>query len=210
MRPIIITLAPVIDPNGVALSQTTGGAGNLIINGVFATDGVATLPAAQQITLTSAGNISGVDFTITGKDQDGRAQAVTITGPNATTVQTTIYFTEISQIAVDGAVASAVEVGSADDTISATLPVNWREHNFAMGLFIELSSGAVLDYTVQHTPDDIQTSSTADVFWSDTVELINLTASDEGNIVVPVCAVRLKFNSFTSGTAKLTVKQGGN
>lgn len=210
MRPIIITLAPVIDDNGVAESQTTGGAGNLILDGAFVVDGVAILPAAQQITLTSAGNISGVDFTITSKDQDGRDQVTVITGPNATTVQTTIFATEISQIAVDGAVASAVEVGSADDTVSATLPVNWREKNFAMGLFVELSSGATLNYTVQHTPDPIQTSLTSEVFWFDNVALVNKTASDDGNIAVPVCAVRLKLNSFTSGTAKFSVKQGGN
>jgi len=208
MRPIVVTVAPVVDQDGIALSQTTGGAGDLTLDGTFVTAGVATLAAAQQVTLFSAGNISTVNFLIIGTDENGNAVNETILGPNATTVQTSVYFTTVTQITVDAAVASAVEVGSAEQTTSPILPVNWREHNFAMSLSVELSAGATVNYTVQFTVDDVQTNGAP--FWFDTSNLISLTVSESGNVVVPVCAVRLIFNSFNAGTAKFTAKQGGN
>lgn len=209
MRPIVVILAPVVDADGIALSQTTPGAQDLILNGAFVEDGVAVLAAAQQVSLTSAGNLSGVNFLIVGTDQNGRDISEIIVGPNVSTVQTTNYFLTVTQITSDAAVASAVEVGSAAQTSSATLPINWREHNFTLGMFIELSSAAVMNYTAQFTPDNTQ--KTFDPSWHDTVDLTALSTSPAaGNIVVSVDSVRLIINSFTSGTAKFTVRQGGN
>ena len=65
------------DPDGIALTQTlaSGGAQNLTLaNGAaFSNGGVATLTGGKIVSITSAGNDTGITFTITGKDQEGDA-----------------------------------------------------------------------------------------------------------------------------------------
>lgn len=90
----------------------------------------------------------------------------------------------------------------------STLPVDWRESNFKLGMAVVLSVGAVLTFTVEHTFDDIQDASVTPT-WFDTDGLTGLTTNDEGNIIIPVSAVRLNVTSHTSGEATITLLQAG-
>src|SRR5688572_20018296 len=101
------------DADGISVAQTTGGAGNLTITGVFASGGVATFgpvtvieyPGASTettrggslISLTSTGNLSGVTFTVTGVLYNGTSSTEAITGPNNNTVVGTKHWRSVSQ-----------------------------------------------------------------------------------------------------------------
>ena len=105
--------------NNICLSQTPSGAGNLTLNGSLASTGspvVANLGQNLPIYITSAGNDSSVTFTVTGYIYNGLGGpfSVTevITGANASTVSSTKSYMTITQIAVSGATASTVTVGT--------------------------------------------------------------------------------------------------
>lgn len=101
------------DADGIALSQTpaAGGQQDLLINGTLATDGLATLPSTQIITITSSGNDLGRTFTIIGVDANGRPQAEERSGPNIAAISGIKTFSKISRIFVDADTAGAITVG---------------------------------------------------------------------------------------------------
>jgi hypothetical protein len=102
--------------NNICASQSPGGAGNLTINGALATGGVAYLGQPTQVYITSAGNDSSRTFTVYGTSySDGGtgiyAQVETVTGANASVVQTNSKFFTVTRVAISGASAAAVTVG---------------------------------------------------------------------------------------------------
>lgn len=107
---------------GIAALQTTAGAGSFVLTaGTGATqvvnsfgETVIQLDVPRNVTLTSAGNISAVNFTITGRDIYGQLMTVTRAGPNATTVATTKAFRQIISVAVSAAVGTNTSVGFGD------------------------------------------------------------------------------------------------
>lgn len=119
------------DRDGWAASQTTGGAGNLTLTG-----SQPTVPL--EVSLYSTGNLSGVTFTITGVNIFGAADTEAITGPNNTTKYGQKAFASISQVAVSGAVGTAVEVGWRDSEESKSIvhpsimhvPEGWNGYRY--------------------------------------------------------------------------------
>lgn len=101
--------------NNVALSQSPSGAGNLTLNGSLVSSSVATL-FGKKIYITSAGDDSGVTFTVTGQafGTMGGPFAVTevITGADTSVVSSVNEYYSISKIAISGASAAAVTVGT--------------------------------------------------------------------------------------------------
>ena len=92
----------------IAIAQTLGGAGNMTLTGSSVSDGSN---MDTTVTLTSTGNISGVNFTITGTDASGSAASQTIAGPNNNTVTSTQKFLTVTQISTNGAVATNTSAG---------------------------------------------------------------------------------------------------
>ena len=111
------------DRDGIAQAQQMADAGNLTLNGAGAVAGVysAGFDGGRLITVYSGGNLSALTFTITGKDKDGAAQTEEITGPNNGTATGTKFFQSVSQVAVDGAVGSDVEIGFAASLVCLNL-----------------------------------------------------------------------------------------
>ena len=98
-------------------------------------------------------------------------------------------------------------------TTSQPVPVNWRGvKEFNMGLFVALSSGAVMTYSVEYSPDNPEDfTSEADYNangqWMATTDLDSLSADAQGAIQFPVRAVRLNVSAHTSGDATLKIIQ---
>lgn len=96
---------------------------------------------------------------------------------------------------------------------SQPIPVNWRGMNtFQLSLFCVLSSGSVMTYTVEHSPDNPQSFTDANDYntngnWFPTDGISGRSNSAESNIAFPVRAVRLNITSHTSGEAELTIIQ---
>jgi hypothetical protein len=82
---------------------------------------------------------------------------------------------------------------------------------FNVGFAVDLSAGASMTYTVQHTFDDVFApgfdGSTATWFPHPTVA--GATADANGNYQSPVAAVRVSVTAWTSGTLVFTVIQQG-
>jgi|TARA_R110000796_G_C14565098_1_gene435211 hypothetical protein len=218
MKPIVKTIAALDDDaDGISVSQTpaAGGVQDLTITGALATGGVATMAAAQIITATWAGADGARTLTVTYKDADGIETTGTIGGASSTTSQSTFYAKSVSNISIDDNSAGAFTVGvlDANGAVSPTVRVNsGQTSSFKVGLFVELSVGASLVYTVEHSPDWPENGNYTAGYsnaanWYSTDGLSALTATNESNIVIPVECVRLTLTSQVSGTAKLTVSQ---
>lgn len=95
--------------------QTTTAAGNLNLNGNLA-NGIAsevnflTQGYSRSISLTSANNLSGVSFTIKGK-QNGADISETLVGPNSATIVGNEIYDKITSIYVSGA-ANGISIGT--------------------------------------------------------------------------------------------------
>jgi hypothetical protein len=99
----------------------------------------------------------------------------------------------------------SVTVGS--QTSSIALPVNWRQKPFSVGIGCVVSPGANLEYTVQHTFDDIF-DPTVTPTWMNHETIVNAVSTQDGNYAFPCRAVRLTVGSWTSGDVTMTFIQG--
>lgn len=194
------------DPNGIALDQQLGAAGNLSLDGAFVVDGVAVLDAQRQVSLESAGNISAANFIITGTDESGNIVEETIAGPNATTVATAVNFLTVTQIAVDASFATDVEVGTNGVGASQEIPLDQYVSPFNVSLAVIVTG--TINYTVQFTFDDIFASNSGPFTWFDHSDLTALAVDAEAVLVSVVRAVRILTNSGT-GTGRFETQQAG-
>lgn len=106
---------PAGNTSDVCAIQTSAGAGNLILNGNLANQVVGNVSLilkgySRQVSLTSANNLSGVTFTITGT-QNGVVITEDIVGPNANTVYGALVYDIITSVSADNA-ANQVSVGT--------------------------------------------------------------------------------------------------
>jgi len=205
MRPQQFTMTLVApSTSNICASQTPAGAGNLTINGTLASGGAVSLSDGYLVSITSASNISARTFTVTGTDADGQAQTSTITGPNATTVYGTKYFKTISSISVDAATGAALTVGTDDAAVSKTYPTsNAYMGSEVIGLMVDVTG--TVNYTLQYTMQDVQNGAQPSTLtWISHDYIAAQTADVGGNITVPVRAIRMKINSYSSGAIVVT------
>lgn len=97
---------------------------------------------------------------------------------------------------------------AATGTLVSTAPISLDHYRspFNVGLGVVVVSGTPT-YTVQHTFDDVLTSTTTPTYFDHPV-LVSRTTSADGNYAFPVTAIRLSVVSGT-GTVRLTVIQAG-
>ena len=190
--------------NSISASASPG-AGAIVIGGTMASGGVATLAAAHLPTLVSGGNDTGITFTITGTDSDGRAQTESIVGANAGTKTCTKYFKTVSSVAHTGSVATTLSVGHAIDSVSNTIRPNLDTSPIAIGIGVTLVSGTST-YKVQHSYQDGRTSHPA--LWFDNSAGAK-SASSEATYSAPVACIRLLLSASASAVLSAAVVQGG-
>lgn len=210
MRPITITRQlTAADPDGICADQSLGAAGDLLINGALAVGGVATLDVQRRVELESANDLSTVNFTVVGTDDQDRQVTEVITGPNAGVSSGSRDFKTVTQVSVDAAVTN-VEVGTNGLGASREVPMDqYSSAPFNVGLGV-LFNG-VADVTVQFTFDDVYAGDgiVADAFqWLDHPDLSAVVANADGTFIAPVTACRLLTNSGV-GEATLRILQAG-
>lgn len=109
-------LIPVTDqtlPTSISLSQTIAGAGNAVINGSFATAGVATMDTPRQVVVVSANNGDTTQTAIvTGTDVNGATINETLHLNGTTSVISTNFFATVTQIAISGAMVGKFTAGT--------------------------------------------------------------------------------------------------
>lgn len=151
---------PVANTSDVCNAQTTAGAANLNLNGKLSDQTKSRVPFinngySRQISLTSAGNLGGVAFTIRGI-QNGVNISENINGPNNNTVYSTLIYDVITSISCNGAVATPVSVGTGYQGFFALINVNLQRDVINYSLSTAKLTAASIHTTIFNTLDDIQ------------------------------------------------------
>lgn len=123
------------DPDGIAEAQTLVGAGPVDLDGAMVTGGVASSanPAVvgQLVVIDSAGDDSGITFTVVGTNPEGFTISESVTGGNIGVVTTTEYFATVTSIVASGATAADISVGFDATYRSRLVPVTCTMHDSA-------------------------------------------------------------------------------
>lgn len=195
--------------NNVALSQSPG-AGAITLNGSTVSGGVATLDSQRRIIITSGGNDTGINFTVTGTNSAGFPISDTFAGANGV-AQSNLDFKTVTGVTHTGSVASTITIGTNGVGSSLWQIVNWNAYPPNISVAVQLVSGAV-NFTVEHTYDDpnilpgtggLNLAGFAyPIPWADAT-LNGASASGETQINTPITAWRVTVNS---GTGTLAVR----
>lgn len=153
MRSVPVTVGPLVtaSANAIALSQSLAGALPVIINGALSSVGVATLDKARRIAITSAGNDSGITFTISGTDWANNLVTEVLTGANIAAANSILDYLTITSIVTSGATAAAITVGTT--AIAGSPWIRFDEYAFGPSA-IQFSVSGTANFTFQHTQDD--------------------------------------------------------
>jgi len=103
--------AGAVDDDAISTSATV--AENAAM--VLVSDHNDALSPPRKITLHSAGNSSGITFTVVGLDETGAAATESITGGNAGSVTSTKYYSSVTSITAVGTPTDAQKAGIAAD-----------------------------------------------------------------------------------------------
>lgn len=164
----------------------------------------------HKISFTGNGatDLSAINVTIVGLDQDGAAQTETFALPNGTATVTSTYFYSSLTSATAASTTGAATLKITYTTAAAmpTFPLNWRG-----GLpIISVMISGTINYTVQFTNDLIQTTATRPYNWLSNAgsPLTGATTSQSDGFTVVPLAVRLLINSYsTNATALFEISQ---
>ena len=109
-----------LDADGISTAAAVGEDAALTIGGALASGGSCTFDAGRIVTILSAGDDSGISFTVAGTDVNGDSQTESITGANAGTATGAKYFETVTAITAVGDPAGNVSAGinaSAGDVV---------------------------------------------------------------------------------------------
>ncbi len=205
-----VTLTPTaLSANGISTSQkpAAGGVQALTITGALAAAGVATLPQARRVGITSSADDTGRQFTVVGTDRYGRKVTETLVGPGlGLTVNTLNDFKTVTGISVDGNTAGNITVGTSGVISSQWIPL---DRVSVANLGIGVHQSGVANWTVEYAMEDPFTPGVG--FQPDTgIPSFYLTpyphsvlaaqAANKSGFMTgqPATAVRLTINSFTA------------
>lgn len=194
-----IDIDPVdVDADGIVVAETLGAAGDFTIGGALASGGSVTFDHPRQLLQTAVGNESARTFTVTGTDENGVAQTKAWTGVNATTDETTEYWSTVTQIASDDATANDVSFGTVDEISTAVLPLNQYASEAAT---VAVDVTGTINFTVQETFDDIHENFRNGVAntWFNVSALASKTADTVSAVTHRATAAKLLVNSYSSG-----------
>lgn len=188
-----------VDADGISAAATLGAAGNLTLGGALTSGGTYTSAdgAARQISVTAAADDSARTLTVTGTDANGNAQTEAITGPNASTTESTKYWNTVTQIAIDAASAGNISVGTVDELASATYRLDNYSSVPALG---QLDVTGTINVTVQVSladPEGTYADQEA-VPWINSTNLSGKTADTIAVIDHGATMARVVVNSYSS------------
>ncbi len=103
-----------------------------------------------------------------------------------------------------------MDIGYVDELAIPLCGLGWREGNVGVTVIIT----GTINYTVQHTMDDIQNPLTPVPYnWlpHDDPDLVNATTSNDGNFIAIPAATRVIINSYSNGaTLQFQIYQQDN
>jgi hypothetical protein len=208
MQPITVSVGgfDAADADAIVEAETLSGAGDLTL-----TSTPYVLDPPRRVTITSAGDDSGLTFTVFGTTFGGAPIVEVIAGPNTTSVTGVYDFATITQISVDGA-TDDVTVGFAQEGGSRWVRMDsWANAQSV----VQVNTSGTVTYSVQTTMDDPNSSTDpvaiTDVTWLDALDgnLVSEMADKSGFLAYTPTFVRL-VASGGDGVAKMTIAQFSN
>jgi hypothetical protein len=159
-------------------SPVAGSTISIGVNGVFtSSDGLG----RRLSILGSAHDQSAKTYTITGTDADGLAESEDLTGPGSgATVTTLKYFLTVTNIVVSaGTASSTVDIGTVDEAVSKTFPLNYRANNPAN---YQSNVTGTASFAVDQTMSDIHAlaNPSNDAIWFKVAALGTVDITSEG------------------------------
>lgn len=222
MRSVIINCGPYAAPSAtnIRTASAIGGAGAVTLNGSLVSGGVATLDQPRRVLFTSAGNDSGITFTIMGTDWNNSPVSEVLAGANATTTYTVYDYKTVTSIVTSGASAGNVSIGT--NGIASSRPV-FLDTYADSSTYIQADTGgsSAITYTIQlsgDNPNNSQIGIGADTYvntrWinSGTAALVNATSSVNANQAGIPTMIRCYISnagSNTSAAVHVTFNQAG-
>ena len=102
-----------LDADGISTAATISGAAALTLTGTLTSGGSYTAGdnIGQLVTILSAGDDSGITFTVVGTDAVGDAQTEVVTGADTGTATSSGYFNTVASITTSAASAGNVSAG---------------------------------------------------------------------------------------------------
>ena len=103
----------LVDADGISTTASISGAAALTINGTLTSGGSYTSGdnIGQIITITSAGDDSGITFTVVGTDAVGDDLTEVVTGADTTVASSSGYFNTVASITTSASTDAAVTAG---------------------------------------------------------------------------------------------------
>lgn len=186
----IVAVSAAADTNNIAsgVTASSGVAFPLITDVAGGGDGLA-----HKLIITPSGSVTG-NYTISGKDADGKAYSETLATSTTNAVTSVNYYaTDIVVTAPAGLGAETVDIGwTVDSTTASFNPKIANVSNFNLGFGCRVAAGSPT-YTVQHSYDN-------GASWFNHATVAAETTSQEGTYTSPVQAVRLMFAAAGSVT----------
>lgn len=158
---------------------------------------------AHQVSIRndSATDHSGKTVTLVGTDADNQPQTEVVTAPGTSaTVESTLYFKTITSATPSATIgADTFDIGWVDEIASKTIMLN-RHAGF--GSMVQLDATGTLDVTVQ-VSGGRRSEYTGQSSWpwiaTTNTNLVGATADKLGDIEPQMNAMRILFNSYSSG-----------
>jgi hypothetical protein len=215
VHPIVTTLTTVAAvANGYALAQSAVGRTGLTLNGSLVTNGVGNPGTPRRVAITSSGNDSGINFTITGTaraELNGVALTETIAGTNAGVAVSTQDFATVTGIVASANSAGTVTAGTAALASGPWVPWDQFPPDFQVSLAGYVLSGTPT-WQVDYTYDDVFGTwlPPSVPFARPLVHSVlnGRTGAGEGFFTSPIRASRLTI-SAGAGSVQLTQIQQG-
>jgi hypothetical protein len=190
--------------NNIAASQSPG-AGAITLNGSLVSGGVATLDTPRRVLITSAGNDSGITFTVVGTNYSGAALTETVTGINIGAVATSQDFATVTSVTHTGTVAGAITIGTNGVGSTPWFVVDREQDPMNFGLCVVVSG--TVTYTVEYTYDDPNEPYTGT--FPTTFSLAGMTSRPlTGDAVIqnPITAIRATVESGTDSIRAIVIQ----
>lgn len=201
----------VFSVNNIATAQDPAGAGNLTLTASY-----IPFSSPRYVYVTSAADDTGINFTVTGLDANGRPLTEVIAGANTKAAVSVNLFTAVTNVAVSGN-SGSVQVGS---FASATFTGNTARQvtitsagNDSVNTFVVTGTdvnGAVISETI--TGPNATTVTTSGYF--QTVTSVRISGNAVGAITVGMTntatSARVRFDDFAPSNISLQCNVTGS
>jgi hypothetical protein len=205
MRELVETVGALATADADIIAASQAGTANTALT---LTASPYTLDTFRRVIVTSAGNDTGIYFTIVGTNSSGMPVTENLTGASGGAAQTAYDWLTITSVTPSGNTDGNVTVGT--NGVASTRPMMLDTYGFAPTA-IQVNVSGTVNATVQQTLDDCNgADGFAAVNWIShpDANLVGLTSNVQGNYAYPPLWVRLLLNSGT-GSATLKVTQAG-